>query len=87
MKGGNPNGMPKTLILSKLTIGNKLRSKLEGDQIKHLQCWTINPIEVNFLKMFKSKRNNKDKPNDMNVNKERKNTKGKSLSKHHNSQN
>lgn len=55
MKEGNPNGMPKTLILSKLARGKILGSKSEGDQIEHLQCWTINPIEINFLKMFKSK--------------------------------
>jgi hypothetical protein len=47
MKEKNPNGMPKTLILSKLARGNKLRSKSKGDQIEHLQCWTTNPIEVN----------------------------------------
>jgi hypothetical protein len=38
--------------------------------------------------MFKNKRNNKVKANEMNVvNKERENTKGKNLSKHHNAQN
>jgi hypothetical protein len=49
MKEGNPNGIPKTLILSKLVRGNKLGSKSKGDQIEHLQCWTINIIEVTFF--------------------------------------